>query len=441
MASITTRKNGSRFVSFVDAGGKPRTITLGKVAMRYAESIKVKVEDLVASSIHHHAPRDETARWLVRLDDRLYGKLTRVGLVQDRQCFTLKGWLEQYLKERADCLKPESLRKLKQTREKLLPFFDADVTLRSITAQRAVEWRQYLKAEGLSEAAIKTHCGNAKTIIGEAVRRKLIDESPFTLLKSGATASRHSRYVTPDEIERVMNACPDAEWKLLFGLARYAGLRIPSESHRLTWADVDFERGRLTVHSPKTEHHAGHEQRILPITPKLMRLLQDRFDECEDGEERLVAIGGKGGGMTRPATRIVRKASVEPWARLWQTLRQSCEKEWAMTFPQYAVSKWIGHSITVSGRHYANDVPDELFAKASAWTSESDAQRHAQQKAHEDARNARKSKRAAEEVGSPSSGAFKDFHESSASPGRQSEWSRGESNPRTGAAGRPHLRV
>jgi hypothetical protein len=37
----------------------------------------------------------------------------------------------------------------------------------------------------------------------------------------------------------------------------------------------------------------------------------------------------------------------------------------AMSFPQYAVSKWIGHSITVSGRHYANDVPMELFAKAA----------------------------------------------------------------------------
>ena len=107
MASITTRENGGRFVSFIDASGNPQTITLGKVAMRYAQSVKVKVEDLVASSIHHHAQRDETARWLARLGDRLYCKLARAGLVQDRQCVTLKGWLEQYLTERVDCLKPE----------------------------------------------------------------------------------------------------------------------------------------------------------------------------------------------------------------------------------------------------------------------------------------------------------------------------------------------
>lgn len=36
-----------------------------------------------------------------------------------------------------------------------------------------------------------------------------------------------------------------------------------------------------------------------------------------------------------------------------------------MTYPQFAVSKWIGHSITVSGKHYANAVPDELFDRVA----------------------------------------------------------------------------
>lgn len=110
-----------------------------------------------------------------------------------------------------------------------------------------------MKAAGLSEAAVKTHCGNVKTIMRER--------------------------------EAVIGACPDAEWALLFGLARYAGLRVPSETHRLTWADVSFDRARLTVHSPKTEHHEGHERRIVPIDPRLMKLLQDRFAECEEGDD------------------------------------------------------------------------------------------------------------------------------------------------------------
>ena len=37
-----------------------------------------------------------------------------------------------------------------------------------------------------------------------------------------------------------------------------------------------------------------------------------------------------------------------------------------MTLPQFAVSRWIGHSIEISGKHYANAVPDELFDRATS---------------------------------------------------------------------------
>ena len=40
------------------------------------------------------------------------------------------------------------------------------------------------------------------------------------------------------------------------------------------------------------------------------------------------------------------------------------EIEWAQRFPQFAVSRWLGHSILVSGKHYANSVPDEFFERA-----------------------------------------------------------------------------
>ena len=64
----------------------------------------------------------------------------------------------------------------------------------------------------------------------------------------------------------------------------------------------------------------------------------------------------------------IRRAGLTPWAKMFQACRSSYEKEWAMTFPRYAVSKWIGHGPTISGRHYVNDVPDELFDRAAAAT-------------------------------------------------------------------------
>ena len=439
MASISNDPNGRRRILFVGSDGERKAIRLGKVSLRHAESVKIKIEDLVSASITGHAAADKTARWLAELDDPMIDKLVRVGLAQPRRKVTLREWLKQLLDDRKDELKPESLRKLEQTRDKLLDFFDPDTPLRAITREQAAAWRQDLKNSKLSEASVKTHSGNAKTMLAEAVRRKLIPENPFQHLKTGPTPSQYTRYVTPDEIDRIIEACPDAEWRLLFGLARHAGLRIPSESHLLTPADIDWERGRLTVRSPKTEHHVGHEQRIIPITPKLMKLLQDRFDEMPEGEEHLVSIRGKG-AVLRQVRKIWKRAGVEPWERLWQVLRQSCEKEWAMTIPQYAVSKWIGHSITVSGRHYTDGVPDELFEKMASRPNDQAAQKAAQ-KARQTVGNAQKPKRAAAASDSPNSGDSQDFQGISVSPCQIKRWSRGELNPRPVTVGISPLHV
>ncbi len=458
MASLTTRKNGSRFITFRNAKGEPQYITLGKVPKRYADAVKVRVEDLASAKLHGHAPADDTLRWLRNLDDRLYGKLAAVDLVAPRQSITLGEWVTRYVDERRGELKAESQRKLGQTRDKLVGrpktadrdavkgYFDPAVPMRQLTPQDAAEWRQWLRSQGLSEAAIKTHSGNAKTIMQEAVRRKLIEDNPFQHLKSGPTPSRYTRYVTPDEIARIIDACPNAEWKLLFGLARYAGLRIPSESHLLTWPDVDWEHGRLTVRSPKTEHHVGHEQRLVPVTPNLMKLLLDRFAECGEDDQHLVTIRGQGRIM-RTVRAVCARAGVELWSRLWQTLRSSCEKEWAMTFPQYAVSKWIGHSITVSGRHYANDVPDELFRRAAGVpdadpnNDPNSAQRNAQRNRALLGGNERKRKTTVAQGDDRNSLGFKDFPEYSVSPCTTSTWRRGESNPRPEAFQPELLRV
>ena len=41
----------------------------------------------------------------------------------------------------------------------------------------------------------------------------------------------------------------------------------------LRWADVDWERGRLLIRSPKTEHHEGKDSRLVPIFPEPVRSL------------------------------------------------------------------------------------------------------------------------------------------------------------------------
>jgi integrase len=65
-----------------------------------------------------------------------------------------------------------------------------------------------------------------------------------------------------DNAERVIAVLPDAEWRLLFALSRYGGLRCPSKHLGLRWCDIDLAGDRMTVRSPKTEHPEGNASRI-----------------------------------------------------------------------------------------------------------------------------------------------------------------------------------
>ena len=199
-------------------------------------------------------------------------------------------------------------------------------------------------------------------MLNEAVERELINSNPFRKLTSTAIAAERKRYVTPEETERILVACSDVNWRAMVALARLAGLRCPSETHTLTWADVDWNRARLNVRSVKTERHEKHRRRLVPIVPLLMSVLQDTFDVSPEGEPRVVALSRN--NLHRTLGAIVKRAEVGAFDRPYQVLRQSCETEWAQEFPQHAVSAWLGHSEGVSRKHYLM-VPDELFERAA----------------------------------------------------------------------------
>jgi hypothetical protein len=63
------------------------------------------------------------------------------------------------------------------------------------------------------------------------------------------------------------SAAPDVQWRAIIALARYGGLRTPSETLLLRWSDINWERGRMLVRSIKTEHQEGKASRITPLFP------------------------------------------------------------------------------------------------------------------------------------------------------------------------------
>jgi len=260
MASISRdRKNGRRTIQFVAADGTRKSIRLGKVSQRVAEEVKVKIEQLNATAIAHFPVDNETAKWVSNLGADLANKLAAVGLITRRgtDVATLGALLDAFIARRTD-IKPNTKRNLESAKARLVEFFGADKLLREITPDDADAWLLWLKEKYASGTAGRT-LKRAKQFFRAAVRKRVLPENPFADLKNPSEVNESRKYfVTEEEAQKVLNACPNAEWRLLFALSRFGGLRCPSEHLVLQWNDMDWHGNRFWVRSPKTEHHEGH---------------------------------------------------------------------------------------------------------------------------------------------------------------------------------------
>lgn len=261
MASIARDPKGKKRILFMAGDGSRKTIRLGKTSQKQAEAFKIKLEALVAASFSRSMD-NETARWIADLPDDIHDKLARAGLVEPRAVTmdtVLGTFLDGYLQSRTD-LKPNSQLVYGHTRRTLIEFFGHDKPLRQFTPDDAQEWRGYLSEQGLSPATVNKRAANAKVFFDVAKKRKLIGENVFKELESRSIANKARQYyLERKDAEKILAACPDAQWRLIFALCRFGGVRCPSEVLALQWSDVNWEDRRLLIHSPKTERHEGRE--------------------------------------------------------------------------------------------------------------------------------------------------------------------------------------
>jgi integrase len=381
MASATkSEKTGLCRVLFYPPGCRKRqTLRLGKVSKRVAKEIARHI-DLITASRKAGLPLDEQSEtWLARLPDRLRRRLVMLKVIGDagrKKTSTLGGFLDDYIASRSD-KKPGTLSNLRTARRWLEKHFGPEREIDSIAPGDADRYRAWLSSEGKqAENTIRRLCGRAKEFFRAALRQRLIRENPFADMKKlvvGASPKHRVRFIDRARIEKVLAACPDDEWRLIVALARYGGFRIPSELVALKWEHIDWEAGRITVTSIKTEHHEGHETRETPIFPELRPYLEKWRDQSARNEGWVFSRRwSKSTNLRTPFMRILRKAKVKPWPKLFQNQRSSRETELLKEFPVHVVCAWLGNTPRVALKHYAQ-VTDEDFKKATRGDSKRQA--------------------------------------------------------------------
>ena len=377
MAGIMQRASGLYSVR-VMIGNERRTLSLGTRSESRARRAAEFIQDLATARACGELPEKETKLWVAKQSSKLRKRLAAAGLIddvaaQDAPAVTLGAFLRDYIGRYGPAKKAATVTTWKQCERLLLEYFPADKALDSLTPGDAEDFRNYLltrsgkpcgnrKAKPLAEATVRRRCGCAKGFFAYAVSKGIIPRNPFDNKKVPTTApsGRQKEFVTPELAQRVLDQFPTAEWRLLFALARWGGMRVPSEPESLRWSDIDFDRMRISFRCPKTEHHDGKDRREIPIFPELVAPLREVFELAEPGEELVLPFLRTltGTALRKPLLAAITKAQAKPWPKLWNALRASRVTELRESFPAHVVDAWLGHDDNIARKHYAQTLDD-----------------------------------------------------------------------------------
>ena len=384
MASVLKLKtnSGIRYSIQLSPGENEKRpmITLGKVTKKQADAAVTNIENLIASRNTNRVIPPAVADWINNITDGLRKRLEKLGIIESKtngQSFAAAEWTEKYIKSRPD-VKDITRGKWQNTANKLFAFFK-EQPIDSITVQQAKNFRVYLKSTmGLSENTVRRIIGLSRQFFKSAIEAGHIDKNPF-MGQSVAVRANPARffYITQEMAIKVLEACPDTQWRLIFGLARWGGLRCPSEILRLKWQDIDFENNQFTVHASKAEHHADGGIRAVPMFPELRPLFQDAFDMAKVGDVFCInRFRNNSTNLRTQMCRIITRAGLEPWPKLFQNLRSTRETElFKMTNGNVkAVCSWIGNSPEIAMQHYAQ-VTEADIQEAAKMTLLNDAKK------------------------------------------------------------------
>lgn len=360
MASIVDDPGGKRRILFVAPDESRKTIRLGKIDRKTAETICRHVEALLSAKTNNDSLKPATASWLADIGPKLKKKLAGVGLIDAPKRAKLGEFLNRFIDNRKSSVAANTLTNFEQSKRYLVDYFGADRDLASITHADAEAWAASM-AERYAPATVGRTVKRARQFFKTALRDKIIVENVFTELKAAGQPNKERQFhVDREVIFRVIEAAPDAEWRLLIALSRFGGLRCPSEHLALRWQDVNWERNRFCVNSPKTG------TRWVPIFPELAPHLEDCFDRAKEGAVHIITrYRDCNANLRTMFKKIIKRAGETPWPKLFHNLRASRETELAAQYPIHVVCEWIGNTAAIAAKHYLT-VREEDYAKATA---------------------------------------------------------------------------
>lgn len=303
---------------------------------------------------------------------------------------TMAEWWPRALARKGE-LTTQTKRLYGETLARLVEHFGPDRRIDSLTRADAAEFVEWLARTPIaagrfhggllpSDTTVKAHVKRCKAVLNLAVDLELIERNPFAKELSTFSIADVDFYdMTRDELERLIAAlrtpvgpryteANGMEWGTLVALCRLAGLRR-GEALRMTWADIDLERGTLTVRpqireSGRRRQTTKQKRRVVPIEPRLAEILVELRAWQGPGATVLCEhVSTDGKNMFLRIGRAIKRAGIPKHDRMFHSMRKALENEWfSKGHSVLTVCRWLGHNPAVAAQHYHRPSNDEFEA-------------------------------------------------------------------------------
>jgi integrase len=185
-------------------------------------------------------------------------------------------------------LKPSGYRSYEAIcRNHLVPSL-ADTPIVEVTSAKVQGYVAYKTKNGLSARTVRNHIHILRRLMDYAVTNGWIESNPLTSVSAPRQepASTRVRYLTPEQLQRLIEATPPA-WRVLIATAALTGLRKGEQLSLRYDTDIDFKQRTIRVSktirdgvvtSPKNSWSVG----VIPMPESLVPMLEDRRAKVAD---------------------------------------------------------------------------------------------------------------------------------------------------------------
>ena len=224
--------------------------------------------------------------------------------------------------------------------------------LHDVTPELLQKYKEHLMKKNISKRHLNSLVICIKTAMHRGEKWGLIGKQDWTVVKKLKAPRGRVVFHTPEEINKLLAACPNDMWRIVVLLGADAGLRR-AEMMNLKWEDVDFNNNQLYIAPNKTAYH-----RIIPMTHTLRNALEKAKIGAINEFVVNIASSRKVQNLSTYYHMFIKEAGINSFLH---KLRHTFASQLVQNGVElYTVSQLLGHRSIQKTEIYAHLVPQTL---------------------------------------------------------------------------------